>query len=129
VLLGGRGRIRDLYRHEQRFRLRQFLLPTEQNTRRYPIAPRHLDSENRSRPRPDETSVREMDAYRLHAKFPVTSKEFPVHLKIVPVSLRRELLDKWLLHSGFVLRNRFSTLQNRKIPGIMAQTPHVAFAP
>src|ERR1700684_991747 len=36
------GRIRDLYRHEQRFRLREFLLPTEQNTRRYPIAPRHL---------------------------------------------------------------------------------------
>src|SRR6202790_221768 len=36
------GRIRDLYRHEQRFRLREFLLPTEQNTRRYPIAARHL---------------------------------------------------------------------------------------
>ena len=42
MLLGGRGGIRDLYRHEQRFRLRQFLLPTEQNTRRYPIAASHL---------------------------------------------------------------------------------------
>jgi hypothetical protein len=42
VLLGGRARIRDLYRHEKRFRLRQLLLPTEQNARRYPIAPRYL---------------------------------------------------------------------------------------
>jgi len=35
-------RIRDLYRHDQRCHLRHFLLPTEQDTRRYPIAARHL---------------------------------------------------------------------------------------
>src|ERR1700681_716085 len=34
----------------QRFRLRQFLLPTEQDTRRYPIAARHLQQAG-ARPR------------------------------------------------------------------------------
>jgi hypothetical protein len=39
---GGRGLVRNLYRHKQRCHLRQFLLPTEQDTRRYPIAACHL---------------------------------------------------------------------------------------
>jgi hypothetical protein len=53
--------------------------------------------ENRSRPRPDETSVREMDAYLLvfwSMCFPVTLKKFPVPRNIFPVNLHRELLKK-----------------------------------
>jgi hypothetical protein len=42
ALLGGLGRVCDLNRHQQRCHLCQFLLPTEQNTRRYPMAARHL---------------------------------------------------------------------------------------
>jgi hypothetical protein len=37
-----RGRIRDLYRHEQRCYLGQFLLPPEQNTFSYSIAASYL---------------------------------------------------------------------------------------
>ena len=36
------GRIRNLYRHEQRHHPSQVLLPTEQDTRHYPKAARHL---------------------------------------------------------------------------------------
>jgi len=42
MLLGWRDRIRDLDCHEQRCRLRQFLFPAEQDTRRDPIAARYL---------------------------------------------------------------------------------------
>src|ERR1700692_3562722 len=57
--------------------------------------------ENRSRPRPDETSVREMDAYVRDPKFPDTRKKFPVPCNIFPVNLRRELREKRLRRSGF----------------------------
>jgi hypothetical protein len=41
--IGGRGRISDLHRDEHRRSARlELLLPTEQHTRRYPIATRHL---------------------------------------------------------------------------------------
>src|ERR1700692_3835775 len=42
MLLGWRDRVRDLDCHEQRCRLRQFLLPSEQDTRRDPIVARYL---------------------------------------------------------------------------------------
>ena len=42
MLLGWRDRVCDLDYHEQRCRLRQFLLPTEQDTLGYPIAAGHL---------------------------------------------------------------------------------------
>jgi hypothetical protein len=37
----------------------------------------------------------------LQLKFPVTGQKVPVPQNIFPVSLRRELLEKWLQHSGF----------------------------
>ncbi len=42
MLLGWRDRVCDLDCHEQRCRLRQFQLPTEQDTRRDPVAARYL---------------------------------------------------------------------------------------
>ncbi len=48
--------------------------------------------------------------------FPVLAGKFPVLQNIFPVNLRRELFKKWLQHRGFLLRNRLSEPQNRKIP-------------
>ena len=42
MLIGWLDRVCDLDCHEQRCRLRQFLLPAEQDTRRDPIAARYL---------------------------------------------------------------------------------------
>src|SRR6266404_5489148 len=42
MLLGWRDCVRDLDCHEQRCRLRQFLLPSEQDTSRDPIVARYL---------------------------------------------------------------------------------------
>ena len=50
MLLGWQDRICDLDGHEQRCRPRQFQLPTEQDTRRDPIAARYLRQAG-SRPR------------------------------------------------------------------------------
>jgi hypothetical protein len=36
-------------------------------------------------------------------EFPVTGQKFPVPQNIFPVNLSRELLKKWLQHSGFLL--------------------------
>ena len=52
----------------------------------------------------------------LQMKFPVPANKFAVPRNIFPVNLSRELFDKWLQHSGFLLRNRLSEPQNRKIP-------------
>src|ERR1700676_2913 len=51
MLLGGRGRIHNLYRHEQRCHLSQVLLPAEQDTRRDPIAARYLRQAGSRAPR------------------------------------------------------------------------------
>src|SRR6266849_1460643 len=50
MLLGWQDRVRDLDGYEQRCRLRQFQLPTEQDTHRDPIAARYLRQAG-SRPR------------------------------------------------------------------------------
>jgi hypothetical protein len=39
-------------------------------------------------------------------KFPVTGQKFPVPRNIFPVNCLREFREKWLQHSGFLLRNR-----------------------
>jgi hypothetical protein len=39
-------------------------------------------------------------------EFPDTCKKFPVPWNIFPVNLRRELGEKWLQRSGFLLQNR-----------------------
>jgi len=49
-------------------------------------------------------------------KFPVLAKKFPVPRKYFPVNLRREIREKSLQHSGFLLRNRLSKPQECKIP-------------
>jgi len=48
--------------------------------------------------------------------FPVLAGKFPVLQNIFAVNLRRELLEKWLQRSGFLVLNRVSKPQNRKIP-------------
>ena len=52
----------------------------------------------------------------LQVKFPVTGQKFPVPQNIFPVNLHRELREKSLQHSSFLLGNRFGEPQNRKIP-------------
>jgi hypothetical protein len=52
----------------------------------------------------------------LQVKFPVPAKKIPVPRNIFPVNLRRELREKSLQHSSFLLGNRFGEAQNRKIP-------------
>jgi hypothetical protein len=49
--------------------------------------------------------------------FPVPAKNFPVTANIFPVNLCRELSEKLLQQSGFLLCNGFSKPRNRKIPG------------
>jgi hypothetical protein len=68
-------------------------------------------------------------------KFPVLAKKFPVPRKYFPVNLRRELRRKSLRHRGFLLRNRPSAPQNRKIPckipwqqGIFVETGAISTA-
>jgi hypothetical protein len=68
-------------------------------------------------------SVREMDANwklttltNLQIKFPVIGLKIPVPRNNFPVNLNRELLDKWLQHSGFLLQIHLRMPQNRKIP-------------
>jgi hypothetical protein len=56
-------------------------------------------------------------------KFPVPPPKFPDLRNIFPVNLRREFAKKSLRHSGFWRWNRRTKPLNRKIPGIMAQTP------
>jgi hypothetical protein len=75
--------------------------------------------ENRSRPQPDGTSVREMDAYDVLDAYPnslIPLKKVPNPQNIFPDNLRRELLEKWLQRSGFSVLNRVSRPRNRKIP-------------
>jgi hypothetical protein len=36
-------------------------------------------------------------------KFPVTAEKIPVPRNIFPVNFRKELSEKWLQHSGFLL--------------------------
>ena len=52
----------------------------------------------------------------LQMKFPVPANKFPVPRNIFPVNLSRELLEKWLQRSGFLLRNRSREPQKCKIP-------------
>ena len=52
----------------------------------------------------------------LQVKFPVPVKKIPVPRNIFPVNLCRELREKSLQHSSFLLGNRFGEPQNRKIP-------------
>jgi hypothetical protein len=47
---------------------------------------------------------------------PVPCFKSPVLQKIFPVNLGRELLEKRLQHSGFLLRNRPGSLKNAKFP-------------
>jgi hypothetical protein len=63
-------------------------------------------------------------------------KEFPVLQNIIPVDLRRELLEKRLQRSGFSLLNRATEPQNRKIPckipcwqGICVETVAISTPP
>jgi hypothetical protein len=41
----------------------------------------------------------------LQVKFPVIAKKIPVPQNIFPVNLGRELREKWLQHSSFLLPN------------------------
>ena len=50
--------------------------------------------ENRSRPQPDETSVREMDAYDLKDLNSLIPAKNSLFLEIVPVNSSRELREK-----------------------------------
>jgi len=47
---------------------------------------------------------------------PDTILKFPNPQNFFPDNLHRELLEKWLPRSGFLVLNRVSTPQNRKIP-------------
>ena len=49
-------------------------------------------------------------------QFPDTVSKFLVLQNIFPDNLRRELLEKWLQRSGFLVLNRVSKAQNREIP-------------
>jgi hypothetical protein len=49
-------------------------------------------------------------------EFPDTCKKLPVPRNIFPVNKRRELREKWLWRSGFLLRNRSGEPRNREIP-------------
>jgi hypothetical protein len=52
----------------------------------------------------------------LQVKFPVIAKKIPVPQNIFPVNSGRELRDKWLQHSSFLLRNWPLASQKSKIP-------------
>jgi hypothetical protein len=72
----------------------------------------------------------------LQIKFPVIGLKIPVHLNNFPVSLSRELLDKWLQHSGFWRQNPSpkapklrNSLLNSLITGISTETGSISTAP
>jgi hypothetical protein len=99
------GSIHDLYRHEQRCHLSQVLLPTEQDTRRYPIATRHVRQAGaEAEPPPQRSGVcpltplvftcEKWTVTVFTEKFPVPEKKFPVLQNIFPVNLLRELREK-----------------------------------
>jgi hypothetical protein len=52
----------------------------------------------------------------LQIKFPVIGLKIPVPGNNFPVSLSRELLDKWLQHSGLLRQNRLQMPPNCRIP-------------
>ena len=58
------------------------------------------------RTRPVSCVHRKPYAAFFQVKFPVTGQKFPVPRNNFPVNCLREFREKWLQHSGFLLRNR-----------------------